>query len=347
MSNNDIITTDLQSLEVDSGLVELFELELSAETTLYFHPGVDENLSSIEFDGNTYVPLPLELTGIETTSDGASNRPAVTIANVTNIFKSALEGENFSFEDLIGKRITRRQTLEKYLLNASFEFPKKIYILDRIAAENALSVTFELAAPFDVSGVRIPSRIVVGKYCSWVYQGMDRTPVKGGCRWRKTSVINYDGTDYSAYFDIDDRPLVQSGSVTPITYSAPHAIDDIVVYSGRYWRSEAADNSVVPSSTSIFWKEIFFWSNWSSGPSYSIGQYVRHDDHIWKCLVATSSIEPVPSTVYWKRVDYCGKTLNSCKVRFQFTPTAEGTPAVANDTSKVLPFGAFPGSVKF
>lgn len=347
MSNNEIITTDLQSQEVGSGLVDLYEIQLSSDVTLYFHPGVDESLQSIDYDGNTYVPLPLEMTGMEAASEGAANRPIVTIANVANIFKAALEGESFTFDSLVGKRITRRQTLEKYLANASYEFPKKIYILDRIAAENNVTVSFELVAPFDVSGVRIPNRTVIGKYCSWVYQGFDRTVPTGGCLWRETSSVNFGGTEYLAYFDLDDRPMVTQGSVTILTYSSPHAVDDIVSYAGSHWRSEAGDNSDIPSSTSLLWKEVFFWTNWVSGTSYSVGTYTRRDNHIWKCLVATSNIEPTPGSEYWKRVDYCGKTLNSCKVRFQFTPTSEGAPAAAKDTSRVLPFGAFPGSVKF
>ena len=100
--SNDIITTDLQSQEVSDALIELYELELSSTTTLYFHAGVDETLSDIEYDGNTYIALPLILDGIEASSDGATNRPTLTVANVTNIFKAALSDEGFDFEDLIG-----------------------------------------------------------------------------------------------------------------------------------------------------------------------------------------------------------------------------------------------------
>ena len=39
-----------------------------------------------------------------------------------------------------------------------FEFPKEIYSIDRKASENREVVEFELAAPTDLAGVRIPGR---------------------------------------------------------------------------------------------------------------------------------------------------------------------------------------------
>ena len=345
MSNN-IITTDLQSQEVSDALIELYELELSSTTTLYFHAGVDETLSDIEYDGNTYIALPLILDGIEASSDGATNRPTLTVANVTNIFKAALSDEGFDFEDLIGKRITRRQTLEKYLSTAQYEFPKKVYLLDRISSQNNVLVSFELSAPFDVSGIRIPNRVVVGKYCSWLYQGYD-TAEKGGCTWTQASSLNYNGTNYEAFFDIDDRPLVEFGLVTFSSWvSGTYALDDFVSHAGKTWRSQTDTNTDTPGA-SINWKEVIEWTQWDLLVSYSVGAYVKSGNNIWKALRASTNNTPVTGSLYWTRVDYCGKTLNSCKCRFQFKPTTEGVASSIKETDKVLPFGAFPGSVKF
>jgi phage-related protein len=76
---------------------------------------------------------------------------------------------------------------------------------------------------------------------------------------------------------------------------------------------------------------------------------------IWEALVAHNSggtsanaKAPVDSsgkainTRFWKRVDVCGKTINSCKIRFQ------GNRVDATlDQSVPLPFGGFPGLLRF
>ena len=38
------------------------------------------------------------------------------------------------------------------------EYPQEIYIVDRKASENRFAVTFELAAVFDMAGIRAPKR---------------------------------------------------------------------------------------------------------------------------------------------------------------------------------------------
>ena len=49
--------------------------------------------------------------------------------------------------------------------------------MDRIATEDRTMVQFELASPFDVDNIKLPNRVVVGKYCSWEYQGLEKVGV--------------------------------------------------------------------------------------------------------------------------------------------------------------------------
>ena len=72
--------------------------------------------------------------------------------------------------DLTGAKVTRIRTLARYLDAINFadqnnptadsnaEFPKEIYSIDRKSTENREIVEFELAAPTDLAGVRIPGR---------------------------------------------------------------------------------------------------------------------------------------------------------------------------------------------
>lgn len=301
----------VQKHDLGSSLVRLFEITV-AGSTIYFHPGTNSNLSDITFDGNTYEAFPIEVTGMEVSSDGALNRPELIVANVLSVFSDALGG--LRNKDLIGERVTVRTTLQQHLAsNPAIEFPVKKYVIDRISSETSTSVTFELAAPFDLAGIEIPNRSIVGKYCSWVYQGHDSSNI-GGCLWKANSQINVEGTTYTPYFTIDDVPIIPSDETLTITH------ETYTVYSG--------------------------------GASYSVGQYVQYNNTVWKCVRASTGNAPSPTSSYWVRGDVCGKKLFSCKCRFQFIPDGSGNPSVENgaqklNTTKSLPFGAFPGSKKF
>ena len=181
------LAKDQLQQEVSSGYLEFYELEIGtgSNNVLYFHDGKNENAADITYDGNTYISLPILMTGIEVTSSGAMSRPTLTIANVESMLKSqskfktqmddgtwdatvdgnTMTATDFSLDKLVGSRLIRRRTLEKYLTSSPVvEFGKDTYIIDRIQSKNNLWVDLELAAPFDLAGIRIPSRVVIGKY---------------------------------------------------------------------------------------------------------------------------------------------------------------------------------------
>ena len=70
---------ELQKLE-PTAVIDLFEVRLTqavnnVEETLYYHAGTNDLTASIEFNGQTYPAVPVEITGLETcllyTSDAA------------------------------------------------------------------------------------------------------------------------------------------------------------------------------------------------------------------------------------------------------------------------------------
>ena len=370
MSN--LIATDLQTQEVDSELIHLFEIELKNGTILYFHPGVDDDLTDIQFNdktspftARTYEPFPIMMDGLELSADGAQNRPSFTIANIGNLFSTELG--DFKNDDLIGQRLKKRTTLRKYLVGESahttppIEFRTQEYIIDRIAEENSTSITFEVAAPFDIENVKLPRRVVVGKFCSWKYQGYhNATNPSGGCTWKLDGSIKYrtaSGTfSHNAYFDINDSPLVPSGE-TYAAYSASTAYTtvDYVTHDNRFWLCIVAGTGNTPSSTSAFWKEVFKYTTHStSSVSYTKDALVLFGGTVWKALRAhTSAGTNTPDSVGspWVRADVCGKTLQSCKCRFGFKPNdltgASKKPDGSKNLAARLPFGSFPGTLKF
>lgn len=379
MSN--IIATDAQSTTISSPIVELYELEVSSVTYYLFSEfNSDSPTGELLFDGNTYVPFPIEMTGVEHASDGAQNRPKLMMANVVSLLSSELLGTDFKMDDLVGGRITKRTTLEKYTGAVTpYEFPKKVYVIDRIVSKNNILVELELASPFDLQNVRIPNRVVVGKYCPWTYQdheigGEDE---RSACYWKsKTTIFDGNGNEYWFFFTKDDEPIVNQTQLTTVTDyykggyspSTTYTMGQVVSYGGYYWQAkDASQVGETPGETSgLFWQKVrpfTVWASDSTAKTYTTdvitpedSSYVYHNDTVWRCVKThsrSSNIEPGTSTRYWRLADVCGKLISSCKARYQAVPydnvgTGINTrPNYFKNENKTLPFGGFPGSRKF
>ena len=178
MSVNSAVFSDLQSI-TPSAVIELFTLQLStalhgANTIYRFHAGSNLNANGkIVWAGNDYLRFPIQASGFAF-QRGQLPRPKIIISNATGLISSILlaVNETTSGNDLTGSSVTRIRTLAKFLDAVNFpgntnplgtpdpnaEFPKEIYAIDRKSAENRETVEFELAAPTDLAGVRIPKR---------------------------------------------------------------------------------------------------------------------------------------------------------------------------------------------
>ena len=375
---SDIIASDVQGHYVDSALVTLFELELEG-TYVFFHAGLDELLDEVQFvsiDGtaiNTYTPLPMMIDGMEIQADGAQSRPTVTMANVASVFKDSLG--NLTNDDLIGKSLIRRQTFQKFLVGGSSEstvgtppteFPIREYIIDRIASETNVLVSFELASPFDLEGITLPRRTIIGKYCSWAYQGYYADPSYGGCTWRLDGKYEYANSTndnsllHSFYFTEDDNPIVlfRDPEIYPEWSSATTYDNEAIVVDslGLTWQSLFSQNTDnTPAEGSDWWNRVYRYKNYDAITLYAKGDYVRYGtsgrETIFKCLIGNTGQAPGNRSRYWTRADICGKSLTSCKSRFQAVPAdldiVDYGPAGTRNTSHTLPFGAFPGSAKY
>ena len=111
----DLIVKDVQKQDPGSALVELFELELDSSNTVYFHAGVEEDLSTVQFreEGGTirtYTALPLQAKGFKSDPAATSARPTISFANVLDTFKTSIS----DYDSLLGATLTRRTTLQKY-----------------------------------------------------------------------------------------------------------------------------------------------------------------------------------------------------------------------------------------
>lgn len=176
MAVNQAVFSDLQSIN-PSAIIELFVLQLNnslhgANTIYRFHAGSSLNANGrIVWAGNTYLRFPIQADGFAY-QKGQIPRPMIRISNGTGLMSAILlsVNETTSGNDLTGATVTRIRTLAKFLDAVNFanqtnptadpnvEFPQEIYAIDRKATENREIVEFELAAPTDLAGVRIPKR---------------------------------------------------------------------------------------------------------------------------------------------------------------------------------------------
>ena len=145
----------------------------NAENNIYrFHAGTNQVNTNIKWAGKFYEKFPVVAEGFAF-QRGQLPRPKLTVSNAYGTISAILQAVNkvTAGNDLTGSTITRIRTLARFIDNDNFtgnnpfgtpdpnaEFPREIYSVDRKSAENREVVEFELAAVFDLAGVRVPKR---------------------------------------------------------------------------------------------------------------------------------------------------------------------------------------------
>ena len=177
--STDPIFSDIQKVN-PSAIIELFTLTLDnalhGATTVYrFHAGTNLDANGkIVWDGNEYLRFPVQATGFAY-QRGQLPRPTLTVSNMGSPSISAIlltVNQTTAGNDLTGAKVVRIRTMARFLDAANFsgatnpfgtpdptaEFPQEIYYIDRKKAENREVVSWELAAVFDLAGIRSPKR---------------------------------------------------------------------------------------------------------------------------------------------------------------------------------------------
>ena len=194
-----IPVSELQKINPGS-VIELFELETTAalhgtDFTYRFHAGINDvgtGVQKVIWNSNEYSILPIEADGFEYSAESSSlPRPTLTVANLLGSITAILLEVNTTTpgNDLTGAKFTRIRTLARYIDAANFEggsnpfgtpdpsqeFPQEIYYVARKVSESRDVVQFELAAVFDLAGVRAPKRHCSQNLCPWIYRGSECT----------------------------------------------------------------------------------------------------------------------------------------------------------------------------
>jgi len=177
--STDPVFSDIQKVN-PSAIIELFTLTLDnalhGATTVYrFHAGTNLDANGkIVWAGNEYLRFPVQATGFAY-QRGQLPRPTLTVSNMGSPSISAIlltVNQTTAGNDLTGAKVVRIRTMARFLDAANFsgatnpfgtpdptaEFPQEIYYIDRKKAENKEIVSWELAAVFDLAGIRSPKR---------------------------------------------------------------------------------------------------------------------------------------------------------------------------------------------
>ena len=320
------IVEQAQKQEIDSAVIVLWELQLQGDEYVHFHAGVEEDFSTIQFRDredssiiNSYIALPVSAEGFEVQSDGPSQRPTITFANVLSTFGDALQladGTVLTNKNLLGSKLYRRRTLYKYCYgqsgdspDRSIEYPIQMYFMDRIANETAEMIVFELASGFDLAGIMTPRRVITGNSCSWIYTGASSDKLAaeriGGCTWSEYGkIVDRDGTVRTVYFNKKDEPIVHINTVEA-TYSSGAVVQDRIyrttadptainfekitstgalasagtVY--NYWQAtRSTDTPGTPVDENANWRRVRVYNTYSASTTYNVYTNIDYNEYV-------------------------------------------------------------------
>jgi len=191
-------------------LVELYVVDLTVlggGVTRWANAAHTAN--AIEFDGDIYTPVSIEVEGFEWNGRGAIPTPTIRLFPTDGI-KAAM----LAYGDLIGGKLTRIKTFSRFLdgqpdADAAERFPDEIYYFEQKTAFNKNVVEWSLSSVLDQEGTMLPTVPFLKDNCQQKYRRYNGTtspatfdyvlPIDGGCP--------YDGTDY---YDVDGNEVTMA-----------------------------------------------------------------------------------------------------------------------------------------
>lgn len=310
-----------------SALITLFEIDVteivfekavlndanltSNETVFRFHNIKTFLNSSIYWQGNEYVGVPINAEGFDIISQGTLPEPKISICvnDEGVIALTALKERIFQLGDLAGAKVTRIRTWAKYIdvenyrtgsppegfsPNPNVELPRDVFYIDRKSNENKYVLEYTLSSVFDVEGIQLPNRLVLAQKCPFQYRG-------GGCLYEFASRKDLRVHDKDA-----ELPAVAANFYTK------------------------NDESIL---TSVGVSQINDRGEYKYGNLYAKGDSVYIQKNGLKYYFIAKIDNPTfppPNVVSWI-ADQCSKSIKGCRLRW-------GTK---------IPFGGFPGTVKY
>lgn len=202
------ITQDLQTLEGNQ-LIQLIEVDgtkFGLHEVLRFHAHnipsegwasfVADNLPSIRWQGNEYLPFPYELSGIELSSTGSQPTPELSVGNIDGrVTRLCLD-----YDDLVQAKVKIHTTMAKYLDSDNWKAGNpqadplqerlQLFFINKKKEETKTVIKFELCSPFDIQNLQLPTR-QIATVCTWCMRGWYRSG--NGCDYAGDKYFTKDG----------------------------------------------------------------------------------------------------------------------------------------------------------
>ena len=340
---------------------------------LCFHNNIKVFDSTVVWQGNTYIPAPIQATGFENSSRGTLPTPILSISSQSETGTdqlALLRYEILKLGDIIGAKVTRRRTFAKYLDWANFaattsgprleelpegyepdpnaELPRDIYYIERKTAENKNTIQYQLSSILDLEGIKIPRRTIISDKCNWNYRGP-------GCWYQHQEGAG--GNDAENPVPILQKADLRTGDIALPTDAPPVANDKDeriagLLGTGKNNLNTAPNKKWEPNTTYnrnsyvyIIKDKIKYYFVSKGGPKAQLDPSAA--DYNSEDSVPVST--PPPNSSYWI-ADECSKTLNGCRLRWgNGGSVSQGNCKIGpvfDNASGGLPFGGFPAARK-
>lgn len=154
-------------------IVSLFTLDttnIGGNSIFHFTKRMRET-AYISFGGIQYAAIDINASGFLYDGQGAFPTPTLQVSNVANLLTAVV----IDLKDLVGARISRIRTFEKYLDDGETpdpdsHFPIDYYVVDRKVNHNKVFIEWQLSSILDQTGRQIPGRTILRDVCTHTYR---------------------------------------------------------------------------------------------------------------------------------------------------------------------------------
>lgn len=195
------LQTEFQKASVPA-VISLYVLDAtSAGGTLHRFVPDTQGSSSIVFQGNTYLPVPIEVSGFVWSGVGRQPTPRLKVSKMASTFYHQV----LANDDLRGGTLTRIRTLDKYLDGqaeaSNSTFASEQYLMVQKSHQDAKMIEWILATPLDFDNVKLPRRQAL-RTCTHTYRHYDTATsswvyTKALCPYTGSRYYNKQGTQVS------------------------------------------------------------------------------------------------------------------------------------------------------